>query len=300
MFAYARLTPGAGFRPDRALKYYAQRFVGVPAARRGIASLIAAGLRRGPGRCSNVALGPAAVRTLYNLEHDGLALMTPLIAQDRIDRMVDYFFSRRVVGPDDQTMPLEDLPAGVSTAAYPLDTVLDCPGMLEALNAPEVLAIGAQFLGCKPTVSSVGVRWSFPKGGAETRSQEYHRDLDDWRFFKLFIYLTDVDETSGPHSFVRGSHKTAFGMTAKAYHEDALVRRYGREAVTRIVGPRGTTFLADTIGIHCGLAPTRRPRLILQIQYSLLPIYAFLYQPAKRSGGSFDPYCNRLLIRQDS
>ena len=297
MFAYARLTPGEGFQAERAFKYYVQRLVGLPGARRAVSSMIAARLRERHGDPAGLPLGDEDARALGDLQRDGLAIMRPLLTTEQVDRMADYFLSRQVMGPGDRLMRLEELPPEVAAAPYPLETVLDCPGMLEALNAPEILQLGFRYLGCKPTVSSVGVRWSFPKASSRARSQEYHRDLDDWRFFKLFVYLTDVDKDSGPHSYVVGSHKTAFGLMAKTYREADLARRYGREAVTQVLGPRGTTFMADTVGIHCGLSPTKRPRLILQVQYSLLPIYAFLYEPATRKAAALDAYCNRLIIR---
>jgi hypothetical protein len=211
--------------------------------------------------------------------------------------MGDYFRDRMVIGPGETSSPVEGLPAGTAAAAYSLATVIDCPGMLEALNAPSILRIAADYIGCKPTISSVGVRWSFPAAEEGTRTQQYHRDLDDWRFLKLFIYLTDVDSASGPHTFVKSSHRSAFGLKAKAYEQAELETRFGAEAITAVTGPRGTSFLADTLGIHRGTSPVDRPRLIFQVQYSLLPIFAFTDDPVERAGVGFDAYCNRLLVR---
>src|SRR5690606_20034244 len=154
-----------------------------------------------------------------------------------------------------------------------------------------------QFLACKPTGSSLGVRWSFPGAGRPARTQEFHRDLDDSRILKLFVYLTDVDHGSGPHPYVRRAHMTAVGLKAKAYGRSELDRRFGPDSCLSIVGPRGTTFIADTLGVHRGDAPAARPRLVLQAQYSLLPIFAFDYAPVLRTDLGFDGYSNRLLVR---
>jgi hypothetical protein len=300
MFAYAQLHPGKDFRLGPALKYYAHRFVGVPSVRRAISSLIAASLRRRHGDVPQTGHDHRAMEAADDLECNGLAILDPLLSTAQVDRMVEYFMSRDVVGPGDIDMPFKSLPEGAAAAAYRLDTVLACPDILSALNAPRVLRIASRYLGCKPTLSSVGVRWSFPRADGKTRTQNYHRDLDDWRFFKLFIYLTDVDEESGPHTYVQGSHKTAFGLTAKAYDCEDLGQRYGAKKIVSVLGPRGTTFLADTLGIHCGISPVKRPRLILQIQYSLLPIFAFRYEPPKLNAGPFDTYSNRLLLRDNT
>jgi hypothetical protein len=296
MFAYARLTPGAGFAPDRALFYYAQRLVTLPWARRTVSGFIAHRLRRRHGLPADATLAPERARALAQLRQDGMTSLEPLLTTAQVDALATYFQGQPVIGPDGAPMSPAQLPPGTAAAPYPLEVVLACPGLLEVLNAPEVLALASAYLRCKPTLSSVGVRWSFPRADRQARTQEYHRDLDDWRFLKLFIYLTDVDEGGGPHSYVRGSHKTGFGLKALAYARDDIERRYGSEAIADVLGARGTTFMADTLGIHCGLPPTERPRLILQVQYSLLPIYAFLYAPAERSEPALDAYCNRLLF----
>jgi hypothetical protein len=235
-------------------------------------------------------------RAIIDLKRDGIAMLSPLAPEASIASMVAYFLKQDVVGPDGTSGPLDRLPANTPAAAYGMGTILDCPDLMGVLNAPPILRLASEYLGCKPTLSSVGVRWSFPSD-RPTDTQRFHRDVDDWRFLKLFIYLTDVDETSGPHAYVRTSHKRGFGLQAKAYSMDHVESRYGADKLATVTGPRGTTFMADTQGVHRGSAPIDRPRLILQAQYSLLPIYAFLYEPLERADFTSDAYVNRLVVR---
>ena len=297
MIPYARLRPGPGFAPGKALLYYAQRVVTLPPARRFISSVISGAVRLMHGAVAIPSVEAGAAGALADLAEHGVAMLSPLLADAAVARMLAYFLDQPVVAPDGGLVPLERLAPGAATADYPLRTALDCPGMMELLNAPAIMQLCTQFLGCKPTVSSLGVRWSFPGAGRTARTQEFHRDLDDWRFLKLFVYLTDVDHGSGPHTYVRGSHKTAFSLKAKAYSRSELDRRFGPDSFLSIVGPRGTTFIADTLGVHRGDAPAARPRLVLQAQYSLLPIFAFDYAPVLRTDLGFDGYSNRLLVR---
>jgi hypothetical protein len=59
---------------------------------------------------------------------------------------------------------------------------------------------------------------------------------------------------------------------------------------------RGFCFAVDTAGIHKGAAPLEQP-LMLQIQYSLLPSYAYRYTPEQYHGPLvLDPYVNRLIF----
>lgn len=117
----------------------------------------------------------------------------------------------------------------------------------------------------------------------------------------LIVYLTDVDIGSGPHVYVDRSHRTAAQLRACPYARSAIDARYGSAAVHTVTGPRGTAFTADTYGSHTGMAPTHTPRVILQAQYSLLPVFAFHYDAVVISGtSSLDPYLNRLLIARQA
>jgi hypothetical protein len=295
MLPYAKLTPGPGFEARRALFYYAQRMVTAPLARRTVASLIAAAVRRDHG-AAEWPLDNRGEQALAELRRDGIAVLEPL-SETRAAAMADYFRAQPVVTASGELTSLEQLTPDAATAGYSLETVLRCPGLVSLLNSPDFLGLAAGYLGCKPTLSSVGVRWTFPSTGA-ARFQGYHRDLDDWRFLKLFIYLTDVDADCGPHTYVRRSHVTAFGVTAPTYTEAGLASRFGSDSLATITGPRGETFIADTIGVHRAGRPRLRPRLMLQVQYSLLPVYAFLYRPWESDCDDLDLYCNRLLLQE--
>jgi hypothetical protein len=221
------------------------------------------------------------------------------LSTSQIDKIVERLKQRPVVGPDGRLFPLDELPCGISMAAYPLRTVLGCEGVLAAANSREILDIAGGYLRCTPTISSIGIRWSFPKSGQLDVTQQYHRDVDDWRFIKLFIYLSDVDDDSGPHQYVKGSHRRQSRLRATPYTVKDIDQSYGVDKIETVTGPRGTTFVADTFGIHCGVPPREKPRLILQVQYSVLPIYAFLYDPLKMDCPSpMDDYTNRLLIKR--
>jgi hypothetical protein len=197
-----------------------------------------------------------------------------------------------------RAVKFQDITPEIATADYPLQTVLSCPAIVDLINAPAVLNLAGAYLGCSPTLSSVGLRWSFPTANAPRRDvQRFHRDPDDWRFLKLFVYLTDVDQESGPHVYVRGSHRATGGIRARAYDDRTVERRYGSASITPVTGKAGTAFMADTSGIHMGMPPRGRPRLMLAAQYSLLPIFAFRYTPVQlEPAPSVDRYVNRLLI----
>ncbi|MGF1569841.1 MAG: hypothetical protein ACFCVD_17525 [Nodosilinea sp.] len=140
---------------------------------------------------------------------------------------------------------------------------------------PFLRKIAALYLQTSPVHVSSALWWSFPSTSDLLRqskaAQVFHCDLDDFRFLKFFFYLTDVDVDSGPHLFIRGSHrkKPFFRQLLRGRaSEDWLLQHYGPENVLKVYGPAGFGFVEDTYGHHMGSPPKSNQRLILQIEYA--------------------------------
>ena len=296
MIPYARLKPGRGFVTGHAAAYYAQRCVTNPTARRLIASVLAAGVKS--------RHAPLATRrdsdlqnVLSELKRDGIAMMPDLFSRSQVDDVVDYFSSHRVFAPQGEGVALSELPSEATMAAYDLSTLVACPWLMTAINQQSILRLASAYLGCMPTICAIGVRWSFPGPQSNNVTQAYHRDPDEWRFLKLFVYLTDVDEECGPHIYVLGSHKTRMSLRGKSYTQEQVETQFGKQNMRAVLGTRGKTFVANTIGVHAGIPPQRAPRLMLQVQYSILPNFALDYAPvAPNTHRDLDPYVNRLIL----
>jgi len=136
---------------------------------------------------------------------------------------------------------------------------------------PSLLAIAQAHLRAEPVQDLVAMWWSAAVDGGDTSAaaQRYHFDLDRLRFLKVFVFLTDVDDETGPHVYVRGSHRDQPAALRRDHrHTDAAVAAAHPGAERRITGPRGTVFLADTIGLHKGLELRRGHRLVFQTEYA--------------------------------
>lgn len=153
-----------------------------------------------------------------------------------------------------------------------------CPVVEQISRDPLLLRVAGNYLQTPPTLVSVALFWSYPATLSDAEhshaAQMFHYDLDDFRFLKFFFYLSDVDDDSGPHVAVRGSHR---GKRHSRFRDRFKVRRYsdaeiqqlyGRDAVERITGPAGTGFAEDTLCIHKGASPISRERLMMQVQYA--------------------------------
>ena len=91
-------------------------------------------------------------------------------------------------------------------------------------------------------------------------AQYFHWDNDFKKFFKLYIYLTDVDENSGPHIFIPRTHK-------KKLPEHKLCRLYSDKQIyssykdsRKFIGEAGSLFFTDSYGLHKAETPKSKSR----------------------------------------
>ncbi len=191
-------------------------------------------------------------------------------------------------------------PADCHTAPYTDADVVNCPHVLRWANDPHVLATVGDLLGCKPTISNLTIWWSYPGHDTPQEAENFHRDVDDLRFIKLFVYLTDVDTGCGPHTFVPGSQRIPEFLKIRRYTDAEVEQRFGKAGIKRFTGERGTSFLENTFGLHKGQLPATGRRLLFQAQYSLHPIGIYDYRPVPRildEGFVLDRYVNRLFVK---
>ena len=278
MIPYANISRpfSPGFRPLRAAGYYAQRIVTPRPLRRMVRGALAAGIGTDPGLREPT---PAEGRDVDLLRRDGGCALPPLFPPAELADVRSFFAAcppARVDAKFDE---------------FGLGDVIACPHLLAAIGSAPVLRRVAAYLGCTPTLSSLGVRRS-QASAAPASVQHWHRDYDDWHTVKLFVYLSDVGEEDGPFQFVPGSHLERGTVRAEQYTE----QRVG--SAVAMLGPAGTTFMADVRGIHRGRVPQRAGRLVLQAGWSMLPNYALSYTPLATPASvprGWNPYVSRLI-----
>jgi len=298
---YAQLKPGRRFAPLHSLLYYSQRIVTYPTLRRLVVRALSAAvrLRQGAGRELH-AVTPEENAALLDLRRSGYAPLGNLLDSVQCDAIRAWLADKLLIDRDCARpgFRLAQRPDAVRVADYHLRDVIACPHILALANSPALLGLAARYLECKPTISALGLRWSFPVPGDDSALQAFHRDSEDWRYLKVLVYLTDVDDGAGPHVYLHGSHLTQAPMRLRFYSDSEITGSHSADMLLTAVGTRGFCFAVDTAGIHKGTAPSLQPRLMLQIQYSLLPRYAYRYAPERYHGPLLlDPYVNRLIIR---
>jgi hypothetical protein len=109
-------------------------------------------------------------------------------------------------------------------------------------------------------------------------SQRWHRDYNDERLIKVFIYLVDVAEDTGPLEYVTGS--TVDGPYGKEWPwrpvsndlyppQDEFEQRIPKDKQIAFTGREGTMLFCNTSGFHRGgYATGNRPRVMAVYNYS--------------------------------
>lgn len=144
----------------------------------------------------------------------------------------------------------------------------------QIIYSDKIVALAKDYLGKEPVIHNVTIWWSFPLKDEEGEFIEspfygYHYDIDDVKFVKLFVYLNDVDEETGPHVILSGTHKNKglFEIKNRRLSDEVAEQRYsGKKRV--MMGPAGTAFFEDTFTYHKGTNP-QKPRLLFQVEYGI-------------------------------
>lgn len=162
----------------------------------------------------------------------------------------------------------------VDLAKYPRGVPADSPLLRVALDE-KLLEIVSSYLGLWPCLYSVAAWLNYPVDAPASKSQLWHRDPEDLKLTKVFIYLVDVDEGCGPFTYIPGTH--AFGAEAARAQTLQEMRRVADDQMCGVFPPNAwrvctgranTMILADTIGYHRGGRPTSGQRVLITFTYS--------------------------------
>ena len=159
------------------------------------------------------------------------------------------------------------------------DRSLESEGVRAVQADPLLMDVAKHYLGAQARLITTRIWWSFPTGGASEADRrlasldKFHFDLDDWRMIKFFFNLVDVDQGTGPHVFVKGSHnrrKASHQYTLLVGHPaDEVLNYYGAEKAVTLTGPAGSGFVEDPFGFHMGTVPVTAPRLMMEVGFGV-------------------------------
>lgn len=152
------------------------------------------------------------------------------------------------------------------------EDALASPEVQEFATDPVMGYIAQQYLDQPVIMDEVAFWWTTNRRAedANLNAQLFHQDRDRLSFLKYFIYLTDVTPDTGPHVYLRGSHRRIpWSMRDDGRVSDEVVRAAGLWSdVVEITGPAGTLMAVDTIGLHKGKTPLTGDRLALENEFA--------------------------------
>ena len=114
--------------------------------------------------------------------------------------------------------------------------------------------------------------------GADSKavfSQRWHRDLEDKKLCKIFLYLNDVDEEAGPFTYIAYSkYGTKWGNMFPQHPPKGsypprgeLEKTIPAEDIVKMTGHAGTLIFCDTSGLHRGGYAFSKERIMLTAGY---------------------------------
>lgn len=175
---------------------------------------------------------------------------------------------RRVAGGSKrQAVGSEKKPFGRRYAEGGL--TLDSPWLRLGASS-RMLDIVNSYLGMWSKLTHADQWYSPPLGSGADRvgSMRWHRDYNDQHLVKVFVYLCDVDDRTGPLEYVPGSTRQGpyvnewpWQPLSELYPTQAeFERRIPRSTARTLTGPEGSMIFCNTSGFHRGGHVTEKPR----------------------------------------
>lgn len=146
-----------------------------------------------------------------------------------------------------------------------------CHQMHDLLRAPHFLEHAldtydiakSYFSGEPPVLYSVNAFYTLPDPKESyLDTHGWHRDEDDRRQLVLFVFGNDVGPDAA-HLYQRGSHVVPDNELARDF------RAPPASVVVDVHGRAGTSFVADTRGLHMGRRPQSNGRMLLWARWGV-------------------------------
>jgi hypothetical protein len=144
-------------------------------------------------------------------------------------------------------------------------------------TSPAMLEVADAYLRMRAKLSYVDLWYTVAQQAEAERvaSQLWHYDFDDKHLLKAFLYLSDVDASSGPFEYVAGSqpggryHKVRpwKPMGYGRIPEEDVKREVPGDAIRTFTAPGGTLIFCNTSGLHRGGFATGTPRILATATY---------------------------------
>jgi hypothetical protein len=146
-------------------------------------------------------------------------------------------------------------PGGKTFTRYRFTQTDEVLALLKVALDRRLLAMASSYFGVFPVISEADFFCAFPVEGPFKKSQLWHCDHDGEHVLKIFIYCEDVNLRDGPFELVpapKSAHvreRVDYRYAGRRYRvaDDVMAQYAGADEIVSMVGPAGTSFVADTV-----------------------------------------------------
>lgn len=159
----------------------------------------------------------------------------------------------------------------------------ECEAIDQIARNEKLVEIARRYLGAEPILWLTQLKWSFGPDSAAEREKllfsdndpiqydegAFHYDCLDFKSLTIFIYLTDVDSSCGPHVLIKNTHQTKSLLElCQIILKDEVAHQKFGDRIKMILGPKGTMLFEETSAFHKA-SRCKTKRLMLSIDYVL-------------------------------
>lgn len=142
-------------------------------------------------------------------------------------------------------------------------TVTDIPSFSQWAKEAQLLKIVENYIGLEITFQGVHLRKDF-NNTKQVGTQLWHKDAEDRRILKIFVYLNDVSENHGPFEYIPKPITSSLPTSWRIYYkllktgflgisDDEMKKIVPKSVWKSCLGPAGTVVFVDTRNtIHHG------------------------------------------------
>ena len=221
------------------------------------------------------------VSSLSLLMRDGYVIWPQSLSSSLVDQFTDFMshdLSWHLVHDGDQSSKYRGVIGQCNSLFIKASTNLDLshPLVSKFSHDSKLKSVIDSYLGGYSVLRSASLWITRPSSEnfiSTEAAQMYHYDLDTLKWIKVFLYLSDVTEESGPHCALPATHLPDSKhptLLSRLYSRlsDNDIASYQRETPLSFTGPAGTIILGDTKAYHKGMPTLTGERILIQLFYS--------------------------------
>ncbi len=189
---------------------------------------------------------------------------------------LEYFKNQKIFNDKnpDNKFYLDEKDDSLKVGFFEDEVTANCPYIFDVVNDPYLVETLSTFFGCPYKLDYMSAWWSFKNSSSlpSEKTQYFHRDLDNFNFAKLFLYLTDVDDFSGAHQYIKFSHKKKIEkkISTKVVDYSIVKENIDDNDICTFQGKAGSLVLENTFGLHRAKVPKNKDRLMIVMAFSLV------------------------------